>query len=271
VSAAVPRSRVALIAAVLAALCAALAAAAPVADARRLGDRELRQGSRGSDVRALQRLLTRAGFNARPDGVFGRGTTRIVRRAERELGLRVDGRVSRGDVLRIRTALTRAGAARGNGGFDAAGMDQARQRADRASNPTERAVLTSEGLAVAPDSAPQAVKDVIEAANRIAHRPYRYGGGHGRWEDSGYDCSGSVSYALHGGDLLDSPMPSGSFTSWGESGRGQWITIYANGGHMYMVVAGLRFDTSGRSRSGSRWQRDMRSSSGYTVRHPEGL
>jgi len=254
----------------IAAFCAALAATAVDAQAG-LGDRELRQGSRGSDVRALQRLLTRAGFRTRPDGVYGRGTARIVRRAERELGLRVDGRISRGDVRRIRTALTRAGAAQGNGGFDAAAMDQARERADEAANPTERAVLTADGLAVAPDSAPQAVKDVIAAANRIAHRPYRYGGGHGRWEDSGYDCSGSVSYALRGGDLLDSPLPSGSFTSWGESGRGQWITIYANSGHMYMVVAGLRFDTSGRSRSGSRWQRDMRSSSGYAVRHPEGL
>jgi hypothetical protein len=101
--------------------------------------------------------------------------------------------------------------------------------------------------------------------------PYRYGGGHGRWKDTGYDCSGSVSYALHGGGLLDASMPSGGFTSWGESGPGKWITTYANGGHMYMVVAGLRFDTSGRSRTGSRWQKSMRSSSGFTVRHPEGF
>src|SRR3712207_2056862 len=92
-----------------------------------------------------------------------------------------------------------------------------------------------------------------------------------RSEDSGYDCSGSVSYALHGGDLLDSPMPSGSFTSWGQAGKGDWITIYTHGGHIYMVVAGLRFDTSGRAQTGSRWQTEMRSPSGFTVRHPKGL
>ncbi|HEV2062728.1 MAG TPA: hypothetical protein VGR12_07750, partial [Solirubrobacteraceae bacterium] len=137
--------------------------------------------------------------------------------------------------------------------------------------PGPRAVLTKDGLAIPPAGAPQVVKDVIEAGNRIATKPYRYGGGHGRWEDSGYDCSGSVSYALHGGDLLDSPMPSGSFTSWGESGRGEWITIYAHGGHMYMVVAGLRFDTSGRAQTGTRWQREMRSPKGFAVRHPKGL
>ncbi len=133
------------------------------------------------------------------------------------------------------------------------------------------AKLTKDGLAIPPADAPQEVKDVIEAANRIAHKPYRYGGGHGKWEDSGYDCSGSVSYALHGGDLLDSPMPSGSFTSWGEAGKGEWITIYTHGGHIYMVVAGLRFDTSGRGETGSRWQKAMRSPSGFTVRHPKGL
>ena len=80
-----------------------------------------------------------------------------------------------------------------------------------------------------------------------------------------------MSYALHGGDLLDSPMPSGSFTSWGRAGRGEWITIFANGGHMYMEVAGLRFDTSGRSGRGSRWQTARRSASGYAIRHPAGL
>ena len=109
---------------------------------------------------------------------------------------------------------------------------------------------------MAPADAPAAVKAVIAAGNRIATKPYKYGGGHARWEDSGYDCSGSVSYALHGGGLLSSSMPSGGFTSWGASGQGRWITIYANSGHMYMVVAGLRFDTSGASPS--RWQSDMR-------------
>jgi hypothetical protein len=80
-----------------------------------------------------------------------------------------------------------------------------------------------------------------------------------------------VSYALHGGDLLDSPLPSGSFMRWGDAGPGRWITIYAHGGHAYMVVAGLRFDTSGRAQTGSRWQKAMRSPAGFAVRHPEGL
>ena len=121
-------------------------------------------------------------------------------------------------------------------------------------------------------SAPPEVVKIIEAGNRIATRPYVYGGGHGKWEDRGYDCSGSVSYALHGANLLKAPLPSGSFTSWGQSGPGEWVTIYANGGHMYMVVAGLRFDTSGRSGDhASRWQLAPRSAAGFAVRHYPGL
>jgi hypothetical protein len=112
---------------------------------------------------------------------------------------------------------------------------------------------------------------VIRAANRIATMPYKYGGGHGRWEDTGYDCSGSVSYALHGAGLLDSALTSGGFMSWGAAGPGRHITIYANPGHVYMVVNGRRFDTTGRSETGSRWQPNDRSSDGYVVRHPPGL
>ena len=115
------------------------------------------------------------------------------------------------------------------------------------------------------------MKDIIAAGNAIAHKPYRYGGGHGRWDDSGYDCSGSVSYALHGAALLNTQLTSAQFESWGAAGAGQWVTIYANGGHVYMYVAGLRFDTSGLSADGTRWHTDTRSSSGYVVRHPDGL
>jgi hypothetical protein len=123
--------------------------------------------------------------------------------------------------------------------------------------------------AYAPSKAPDAVKRVIWAANKIRHKPYKWGGGHASWNDSGYDCSGSVSYALHGGGLLRSPMDSTGFESYGSRGRGRWITIYANGGHAYMVVAGLRFDTSGRPHSNStRWHREGRSGSGFVVRHP---
>ncbi len=111
---------------------------------------------------------------------------------------------------------------------------------------------------------------VIRAANRIASHPYKYGGGHGSFRDSGYDCSGSVSYALHGGGLLRSPLDSGAFMSYGAPGRGRYITIYANPGHVYMVVNGRRFDTSARFETGSRWTSTHRSPSGYVVRHPPG-
>jgi hypothetical protein len=113
---------------------------------------------------------------------------------------------------------------------------------------------------------------VIAGANAIAKFPYVWGGGHGSFEDSGYDCSGSVSYALAAGGLLDRPMASGGFMKWGEPGPGKWITIYSNPGHMFMVVAGIRYDTSGRSgKHGSRWQADNRSTGGFTVTHPPGM
>ncbi len=262
------RLSAALVAACLSVLLLLGAAATARAD---LGDRSLAQGARGSDVRALQQLLRKAGFASKADGVFGTGTRRAVRRLERELGLRVDGRITASEIRRIRLALRPA---EGAGGFSYASEEQrtARPRAVSAQTASgSKAVLTEDGLAIPPADAPEAVKQVTAAANEIAHKPYRYGGGHGRWKDSGYDCSGSVSYALHGGGLLEDAMPSGGFTSWGEEGEGEWITIYANGGHMYMVVAGLRFDTSGRSQTGSRWQKDLRSPGGFTVRHPEGL
>ena len=112
---------------------------------------------------------------------------------------------------------------------------------------------------------------VIAAANRIASKPYRYGGGHQRWRDSGYDCSGSISYALHGGGLLASQLDSTGFMSYGLPGRGRHITIYANPAHAYMVVDGRRFDTSAIRETGSRWTSTHRSQKGYTVRHPLGL
>ncbi|HEX7292672.1 MAG TPA: hypothetical protein VF250_16250 [Conexibacter sp.] len=133
-------------------------------------------------------------------------------------------------------------------------------------NPPATATLLPDGTAAAPPGAPAAVVAVIAAGNRIAALPYRWGGGHARWEDSGYDCSGSVGYALHGGALLDVTVTSGDLMSYGEPGPGTWITIYANRDHVYMVVAGLRFDTSGARPS--RWQVASRSAAGYAVRHP---
>ena len=127
------------------------------------------------------------------------------------------------------------------------------------------------GRAIAPANAPTAVKQVIAYANKIRLKPYIYGGGHGRWWDSGYDCSGAVSFALRGGRLITSPMPSGPMMTWGAPGRGRWITVYANAGHTFMVINGKRYDTTGRWDTGSRWQRVDRSSAGYVARHPAGL
>jgi cell wall-associated NlpC family hydrolase len=129
-----------------------------------------------------------------------------------------------------------------------------------------------DGTAVAPITAPNVIASVIAAGNAIASTPYKWGGGHGAWKDSGYDCSGSVSFALAGAGLLTSPLTSGGFMSWGDPGPGKWISIYANNGHVFMVVAGLRFDTVGASGSGTRWQSAKGESYGaFVVRHPPGL
>ncbi|HET6448782.1 MAG TPA: peptidoglycan-binding protein [Conexibacter sp.] len=216
-------------------------------DSEHLGDRTLKKGMRGHDVRVLQDYLSRAGVPTSVDGVFGPGTLRNVKRFQRVHGLTVDGVVGSGteDLLR---RLGEGGSA-GDGG-DAA----------PAPAPVGHARLRADGTALAPADAPDAIKGVIAAGNRIATMPYVYGGGHGTWNDNGYDCSGSVSFALHGGGLVSTQLDSTGFESYGSRGAGRWITVYANAGHAYMVVAGLRFDTSGASPS--RWQSDMRSGSG---------
>jgi hypothetical protein len=146
------------------------------------------------------------------------------------------------------------------------------------------AQLLPDGSAAAPADAPPQVQQAIFAANKIQAMPYVYGGGHGDFEDDGYDCSGTVSYALHGGGLLDSPLDSGSFMKWGEKGEGAWITVYTNPGHAYAVIAGLRLDTSAASvtrsntrkfkkalERGPRWRPTERSSRGFKKRHPLGF
>ncbi|HEX7060255.1 MAG TPA: hypothetical protein VF176_10440 [Solirubrobacterales bacterium] len=140
--------------------------------------------------------------------------------------------------------------------------------------PTAKARLLPNGMVIPPQSAPGRVKAVIRAANRIRSKPYIWGGGHGRWWDRGYDCSGAVSYALHGGGFIDSPLPSGPMASgWGEAGEGRWITVYANGGHAYAVIAGIRWDTSGNTdnRTGPSWHEDLRTNAGFIARHPLGF
>jgi hypothetical protein len=151
----------------------------------------------------------------------------------------------------------------GGGGLSAAEVDIC--------TPTPKARLLPNGMLIPPKSAPARVKAVIAAANKIRTKPYVYGGGHGKWWDRGYDCSGAVSYALHGGDFIDSPLPSGPMAGWGAGGKGRWITVYSNPGHAYAVIAGYRWDTSGNvDETGPRWHPDIRSSAGFTSRHPLG-
>ena len=192
---------------------------------------------RGGGVRALQRVV---GVPA--DGVFGPGTEAAVKRWQSRHGLVADGIVgpqTRSAMgLGSGKTLKRRGSGSGGGG---GGGGQGR------------------------------VARIVRAANRIARMPYKYGGGHGTYHDSGYDCSGSVSYALHYAGLLRTPLDSSGFMSYGLPGPGKHVTIYANAGHAYMVVDHRRFDTSAIGETGSRWTSTHRGSSGYAVRHPAGL
>jgi peptidoglycan hydrolase-like protein with peptidoglycan-binding domain len=256
----------------------------------------LKRGSEGARVAKVQRWLGIAS-----DGIFGPGTKRAVKRFQRSHGLTADGIV--GPVTWSALKGSRARKASTGGGKRSAVVLLQRELgigADGIFGPaTEAAVknfqsshgLTADGI-VGPatwsalghagrstilkrrgsgSGGLDVVARVVRAANRIQSKPYKYGGGHGRWNDSGYDCSGSVSYALHGAGLLSSALTSGGFMSWGAPGKGRRITIYASPSHVYMVIDGRRFDTTGRSETGSRWQASDRSSAGYVVRHPPGL
>jgi peptidoglycan hydrolase-like protein with peptidoglycan-binding domain len=268
--------------------------------------KSLKKGARGKRVRQLQRAL---GIPA--DGIFGKGTKRAVKRYQRRHGLAVDGIAGAQTLASLgvssrssgRRHKTRRVSSRGGGVRElqrALGVS-----ADGAFGPgTQRAVksfqrrhgLTPDGvvgpqtrsaLGIGPGKVlkrkgssggsggggrkSRILNAIIRAGNRIATTPYVYGGGHGSFSSSGYDCSGSISYALHGGGLLRSPLDSTGFMSYGRPGPGRHITIYANAGHAYMVIKGRRFDTSARSETGSRWSNEMRSSAGYVARHPAGF
>jgi hypothetical protein len=147
------------------------------------------------------------------------------------------------------------------------------RRGDRPLVAGKRAVLRG-GVAYAPERAPENVKSAIWAANALRRKPYVWGGGHGSFHDYGYDCSGSVSYALHGAGVLGAPLPSNDLMRYGERGRGRWITIYARQGHTFAVIAGLRFDTTDLGRGGDvgpRWYVDGRDTRGFVARHPAGF
>ncbi len=228
-----------------------------------LGERwPLYRGDEGQDIRVLQDFLNKIGDDLRIDGQFGPRTQAAVDGWKGAVGRKEDGRMTCGDIRVLREAI---GGVPEEGGRDEGPTPGALQEG-------EQARITEDGFAVAPAGAPQAVKQIIAAGNEIAHKPYKYGGGHGQWEDDGYDCSGSASYVLHAAGLLESSRPSGGFMDWEQAGEGKWVTVYAHEGHMYLVVAGLRFDTSGREGSGdSRWHDEMRDPDAYAVRHPEGL
>jgi lysozyme family protein len=258
------------------------------------GHAAIKKGSRGPAVVKLQRWL---GLN--PDGVFGPATRRAVRRFQRRHGLTADGIVGPATWRALRRARA-GGASRGAlvrrlqravgvpadgvfGPMTARAVRRFQRRnglaVDGVVGPATWAALGHPGTTTLlrrrplrrRGGGPAIVRRIVAAANRIAGKPYKYGGGHGQWEDSGYDCSGSVSYALHGGGLLSSALTSGGFMSYGAPGPGRRVTIYANPGHVYMMVDGRRFDTTGRAETGSRWQWRSRDPSGYTVRHPPGL
>lgn len=290
------RRRRALVALVLALACCPAAA---------LAGGPLERGNRGPRVAFIQRTL-----GLRVDRLFGPRTERAVKRFQRRHGLTADGVVGPATWTALRRAAQRARARRSAASSPRVRTRGAAVRvlqrrlgiaADGVFGPvTRRAVvrfqrsrgLTADGI-VGPvtwqalghpnmtvvlrkartrhSALPLRVRRVIAAANRIARKPYRYGGGHGRWNDTGYDCSGSVSYALHGGGLLSTPLDSRSLMSYGASGPGRWITVYAHPSHTYMVINGRRYDTTGRAENGTRWQPSMRSAANYTVRHPPGL
>jgi peptidoglycan hydrolase-like protein with peptidoglycan-binding domain len=277
------------------AITAALAVTAAPAQAK-----PLKRGDRGPAVVRLQRAL-----HVHADGVLGRATVRALKRFQRRHGLRADGvagpatrRALRGRagsahrVVRrgpsVRLAQRRLGvAADGVFGPGTRRAVKAFQRAhgmpaDGVVGPATWSALGVSGRHPVLRSArvrghrggggsPSAVSAALRGANRIAGAPYKFGGGHGTFSDSGYDCSGSVSYVLHAAGVLSSPLDSGQLMSFGAPGRGRHITVYANPGHAFVVIHGRRFDTTGRGDSGSRWQASMRSTAGYVVRHPPGL
>jgi cell wall-associated NlpC family hydrolase len=152
-------------------------------------------------------------------------------------------------------------------------MPEMESRGSGPTVPGNRAVLRN-GVAYAPANAPASVKSAIWAVNTIRWKPYHWGGGHGSFQDSGYDCSGTVSFALHYAGVLNQPLPSSDLLRYGERGRGRWITIYSRRGHTFASIAGLRLDTTDFSRGGNvgpRWYNDGRDTWGFEARHPEGL
>jgi peptidoglycan hydrolase-like protein with peptidoglycan-binding domain len=224
-----------------------------------LGERTLRQGMQGHDVRVLQGYLTLVGFPTDVDGQFGSVTEANVIAFQQAHAMTANGVVTYAVQYALREAVAQA----------------------LAGGTVSNATINSDGTATAPSGAPAAVQAVIASANQIIDKPYIYGGGHQSWDSPGYDCSGSVSYALHGAGLLSSPEDSTGLESYGSPGPGKWITIYADAEHTWIVVAGIAFDTADYggpdipSGTGPRWRTDptgnLADGGDYIVRHPSGL
>ncbi len=223
-----------------------------------LGERTLRQGMHGHDVRVLQGYLTVAGYPTSIDGDFGPGTKANAVKFESAHQLTANGVVTyaQSRVLRQVVATALVGGA------------------------VSKATINSDGTATAPSGAPPAVQAMIAAANQIIDKPYIYAGGHGKWNDNGYDCSGAVSFALHGAGMLSSPEDSTELESYGAPGPGKWVTIYADSSHTWIVIAGIAFDTAHYgsttpSGTGPRWLSDptgnLADGGNYVVRHPAAL
>jgi peptidoglycan hydrolase-like protein with peptidoglycan-binding domain len=246
-----------------------------------LGQRTLRPGMRGTDVRTLQRDLSTTGYPTAADGRFGRATKTSVEYFQQDNGLRANGVVTYQEslVLRELVAVVRVGGH--NSGLGNGRVAAPPPPPTGPGGATGRAAINANGTATPPANAPAQVQEVIAAANRIIDTPYVWGGGHGSWRSDGYDCSGAVSFALHGGNLLASPEDSTSLESYGNPGPGKWITIYADASHAFMVVAGRAFDTADYGGpnipggSGPRWRSNptgnLNDGGDYIVRHPPGL
>jgi peptidoglycan hydrolase-like protein with peptidoglycan-binding domain len=228
--------------------------------ANQLGHRVLRKGLHGADVTILQGYLTIAGFPTSVDGSFGPQTAASVASFKQSHNITpANGVAGPSFVTALRAAIS----------------------SYTSDVPTATATINPDGTATAPAGAPPAVQAMIAAANNIIAKPYRVGGGHGKWNDSAYDCSGAVSYALHGAGLLSSPEDSSDLMSYGSQGPGNWVTVYSDPSHAFIVIAGIAFDTANYggpnipAGSGPRWRSNplgnLADGGHYVVRHPPGL
>ncbi|HEY4826840.1 MAG TPA: peptidoglycan-binding domain-containing protein [Solirubrobacteraceae bacterium] len=225
-----------------------------------LGRRLLREGLQGNDVTVLQGYLTIAGYPTSVDGDFGPATAASVAAFKRANNMTPANGVAGGSFDKaLRTAIT----------------------AYESDVPTSKARINPDGTATAPAGAPAAVQAMVTAANSIIDTSYCVGGGHGNWTSSCYDCSGSVSFVLHGAGLLNQSEDSTGLESYGQAGPGKWVTIYSDPSHAFIVIGGIAFDTADYggpnipSGTGPRWRSNplgnLADGGDYVVRHPPGM